>query len=360
MRSAEERAAFWTSFIRALEAEPRNAQPLRGASGLLHPVVALGVDETRRRILIVSGDPDGRSAALAQADLQAAYPDQKVILARPIIVNLAKVAEGIVGLLGKTSIGPEDLKRLAGSKKPRKKVINQKLEELTKVAIIPAFRAIDYASVDIVAAFQDAIRQLSHLQLEPPTLTSGPTTATDAAGAQIPTLKLGPLLALDPAEIDRQMGVCSVPLYEFSDAEAETLLSGGNIDQAREHLRTHEIFQYFFPPADHTALALVDRRLVSPATLGSRLSAGETLGHPFGALELIPQNTPLEDVIDALKERGYCVEGDVSFELTETGRTTRASVRFKPREGFFSKLSNVFSVKIDLGLKDFISKPPLG
>jgi hypothetical protein len=38
----------------------------------------------------------------------------------------------------------------------------------------------------------------------------------------------------------------------------------------------------------------------------------------------------------------------VGYELSEEGRKQRALVRFRPREGFISKLINRISVKVDL------------
>jgi hypothetical protein len=52
-----------------METEPRDIRSVRGASGFVHPILAAGVDEGRKRTLIVSGDPDARTAALAQADI---------------------------------------------------------------------------------------------------------------------------------------------------------------------------------------------------------------------------------------------------------------------------------------------------
>lgn len=58
------------------------------------------------------------------------------------------------------------------------------------------------------------------------------------------------------------------------------------------------------------------------------------------------------ELVDSLKDRGLSVEGEVGLELTDEGRVIRSAVRFKPREGFLSKLSNVISVQIDFNLKD--------
>jgi hypothetical protein len=58
------------------------------------------------------------------------------------------------------------------------------------------------------------------------------------------------------------------------------------------------------------------------------------------------------EIVDALKDRGLVIEGDLGLSVTDRGLETRANVRFKPREGLLSKISNLFSVKVDLSLKD--------
>jgi hypothetical protein len=84
----------------------------------------------------------------------------------------------------------------------------------------------------------------------------------------------------------------------------------------------------------------------------NRLMRAPQIGHPFGSAELIPGDVKMGELVDMLKERGFSVEGEVGLELTESGKTSRATVRFKPREGLLSKLSHIFSVKLDLSLKD--------
>lgn len=110
MAISKEETKFWHSFIQAVEAQPREASSLRGRSGLAHPIVALGIDESRHRVVIVSGEPDARSAVMAYADIQAALPSEKVVMARPAPVNLALVATMLSEVIGKTSFSTEELK----------------------------------------------------------------------------------------------------------------------------------------------------------------------------------------------------------------------------------------------------------
>jgi hypothetical protein len=86
---------IWDSFARALETEPRDHKVLTGISGLEHPVQMLGVDEKRNRVIAVSSEPNSRIAALMQVDVQAAMPEMKVLIARPIVVDLGVIVRSI-------------------------------------------------------------------------------------------------------------------------------------------------------------------------------------------------------------------------------------------------------------------------
>ncbi|HEX8846528.1 MAG TPA: hypothetical protein VF791_17910 [Pyrinomonadaceae bacterium] len=73
---------FWKGFIRAVEAEPVEASYIEGASGLRHEVAALGLDKSRRRLIVVACAKDAREAAFTQADLQSVFKAVQVIVAR--------------------------------------------------------------------------------------------------------------------------------------------------------------------------------------------------------------------------------------------------------------------------------------
>jgi hypothetical protein len=65
-------------------------------------------------------------------------------------------------------------------------------------------------------------------------------------------------------------------------------------------------------------------------------------------MDLVPQETTLPEVIDALHDRGLIVEGEIGLELATEGRQIRSSIKFKPREGLVSKIINRFSISVDL------------
>jgi len=133
----------------------------------------------------------------------------------------------------------------------------------------------------------------------------------------------------------------------MSEEDLDTFLDHQNLDAAREVLRRLGVHQFFFPPPDQLLLGTIDR---SATISGSEQPSdiAQHLGHPAGRMELVPTDTPLTDLIDALKDRRLLVEGEVSVELTEEGASQRASVRFSPREGIVSKIVNRISVNLDL------------
>ena len=107
---------FWRSFLLALETEPREAREIRGASGFVHQALAIGVDERRGRTVIVSGDPDARTASLAQADIQAAVPSMKIVMARPVGINLQAIALSLMKRIGTTRMSLSMLGEFKGDK----------------------------------------------------------------------------------------------------------------------------------------------------------------------------------------------------------------------------------------------------
>ena len=147
--------------------------------------------------------------------------------------------------------------------------------------------------------------------------------------------------------LDTQLGICGFPLSEMSDGDLDAFLDRRDLDLAREVLRRLGVYQFFFPPPDQLLLGVIDRNAAITGTDQPAVIAGN-MGHPPGAMELVPADTPLTDLIDALQDRGLLVEGEVAAELTEEGIRQRASVKFTPRESILSKIINRISVTLDL------------
>jgi hypothetical protein len=329
------KSAFWANLLRALETEPRKADFVRGVSGLEHPIIAAGVDDPRRRLLLVSGEHDARSAAIAQLDIQRAIESVQVVVIRPIAINLAPLAKQVVDFLGGPNVAPaqwqERLKTLPDS--------DQMREAVTK-NFTRCVAGFDVATLNWVAQIMQVVQQLSMIEIE--------TTDTAEGSTATGTLRFERLINLDPAELDRHLGVCPIPLYELTQPEAEVIQSGTDIEAVREVLRHQQILQFFFPSADHLALGLVDRGLQTPSSVLDELSKAPSIGHPFGPPELTSAELPIGETIDALQEKGYLVEGEIGIEMTRSAKSIRANIRFKPREGIVSKIANNVSVKLDL------------
>jgi hypothetical protein len=72
----------WSGFLRAIETSPVDVRSILGASGLEHPLLAVGADTARKRMVVVSGAGDAREAALVLADLQASFKSVQILMVR--------------------------------------------------------------------------------------------------------------------------------------------------------------------------------------------------------------------------------------------------------------------------------------
>jgi hypothetical protein len=355
MATNEEKSEFWRTLLRAVEVEPRPSVSIRGASGFSHPVVSVGVDEERKRVVIISGESDARSAALAHGDIQAAMPSLKVMMARPVAVNLGEAARILSGMLGRVSFGHREIQWLADNQDKVKLTVERVAGPLAmrlKNVMIEPFST---ASLNLIAVWKEIIQQLSLVEIEtvPPEENATQETKPQTS---MPTFHFTKLIALDPAEADRRLGVCSIPLYGLETTEVEIFHSGRDVEAARDVLRRQGILQYFFPSADHLTLGFAERLRSAPREIVEKLARTPEAGHPFGQLEIVEPGVRLNEMVSALQERGLLVEGEAGVEITEKGRSMRAQVRFKPREGLLARLANVLSVKIDLTLKDLFNR----
>jgi len=151
------------------------------------------------------------------------------------------------------------------------------------------------------------------------------------------------VLSADTMEGDLKAGVCPIPFYDFSEDDVATF-TAGDPEAAQLVLKRLGIYQYFFPPADHLALGIVEQGLSVESTVIEATSFAPALGHPFGESEIIPTATDMIATLEQLKDIGYVAEGEHGLAVTETGRTIRSTVKFKPRESVITKLLNRFSV----------------
>jgi hypothetical protein len=332
------RAEFWNAVLRAVEVEPRSAKMIQGASGAEHPIVAVGIDEERRRVVMISGEGDARSASLAQTDIQAAMPSLHVMMARPIAVDLAEFVRALSGLAG--SLGRAELDRFTRNPSSIETEMRRLAETLNAEAR-SLFRPFRTASLDLIGVCREVIQQHA-----------------ESLASDLPASYLGKLLALDPASLDRSLGICPVPLHDFSEQDVHILQMGtrSDVEAVREVLRRQGILQYFFPPPDHLALGLAERAVKPARQIVGDLLRAPTFGHPFAAFELVDSCPDPGEVIAALQEGGLLVEGDAGVAVTERGKAVRAQVRTRPREGLVARLTRALSIEADPGRKDLFER----
>ena len=83
---------MWRAFAKSLNAEPRSDLNIVGSSGITHRLEAIAVDDKDRRIIAVTSEPDPIKAALIRSDIQTTMTDVRVLLARPITVDVGVIA----------------------------------------------------------------------------------------------------------------------------------------------------------------------------------------------------------------------------------------------------------------------------
>lgn len=324
--------AFWGNILRALGTEPRFVSSIKGSSGIEHPVFVAGVDDTRKRLLVVSRERESRHAAMLFADVQAAMTPYKVVIVRPIAVNVGHIARQLV-------IDKVDL--TAQPARPFGRIFSHIQSEV----ISQSFRAANYIETMVFDSLGETFSQMdiSELLEKAESTKHEPGVPTDLDFGMEKWLKV------DPLHQDREAGVCSFPLYDFSNGELESVVSSRDSAEIRDLLGRHEVLQYFFPAPDQLALGLIDRRASNRSVdVIAGVRTAPDLGHPFGSMELIDDKTPLTSMIDALKERKLIVEGEIGYEVAEAGKVTRSRISFKPREGIVSKLLNQIELKINI------------
>lgn len=93
----------WDSLLAALRVEPREGKAIIGASGIEHQVLGIGVDDKTRRLTVISAEHDARASALVQADVQATVPDAKVLVIRPVAIDLNAISRSVLRSFGTTN-----------------------------------------------------------------------------------------------------------------------------------------------------------------------------------------------------------------------------------------------------------------
>ncbi|MDE2230230.1 MAG: hypothetical protein KGL11_14475 [Alphaproteobacteria bacterium] len=325
------RAAFWRNFLKVVGTEPRSAATIVGSSGITHPVLAIGADDTRKRLVVISDEHDARAAAMIQVDIQNTLPGVQVVVARPIAFALPMIARRLIESLGLTTITPEVFQRLGKLNEVEKARLNESM----KFVFGSTINAFKNAPLDVLSQIHYALRQL--------TLHDVLKSALGFTRPDSQPLDLVKLCTVDPMAADREMGVCALPLFDLQESDWD-LFRGERTEELIRRLRVLGIFQYFFPPPDQAALGIIDRANLKKDAIAQSVSRLPDIGHPLGEPELIPHFRTMTEAIETLKDMGLIVEGEITFELTPLGEKARGSVKLKTREGVISKLINKISV----------------
>jgi hypothetical protein len=341
IEAAKERPEFWNGVLRAVGAEPTSATEVGGASGVRHSALAIGVDEAEKRLVVVSPEGDARSAALAQADIQSAVADYRIIVARPMIVSAGQVGAAIAESVGTQMLSMRSLGMLSNFDLTQGVVDRKQFQTVFQSHFLGAFELIDkwmqtsssVGGPPFLQILKQIIDQASLIQVQ----DEDDDVKIDFSKA----------IASSPGILDTQLGVCGFPLYAMTEIDLDAFLAGADLDEAKNVLRRYGVMQFFFPAPDQLLLGAIDRGAPvaspdQPALMASRL------GHPPGTMELVAADTKVTDLIDALSERKLLVSGEVSVELSDEGLRERATVKFTPRESIISKIVNRISVSIDL------------
>jgi hypothetical protein len=348
IESPSDQRKLWDSFSRAIGAQLREHPTIRGASGLDHAVQAISVDDKTNRVIIFSAEPNPRIAALIQGDVQATMPSARVLVARPIIIDVSAIVRSFFKSPDEAKITLRQFKGFTDRFNKLSKVKQQaQIERDVMGAIGSTINAFQHVSLPNVSQWNSVFQQLLGLDWK---------TVFESFSNEASPISFSDIYNIDYLAVDRACGVCPIPLYEFQDTDWNLFFQGSDIESIQHRLKQLDIFQYFFPPPDQVALGLAERGLTKRAEIIEAIERSPSLGHPFGETELVSGTDSLVEMVDALEERNYVAEFEQVVEVTPTGRITRTSVKGRPRESFISKLLNRVNVNLSASPKDFL--PP--
>lgn len=348
---------LWSGIANAMGFEPREETILAGRSGQSHQFNGLAVDEAGRRLLVFSGELDPRMAAMVHADSGANLSDYRLITVRPLTFDIQQLASLIHQTTGTLEFDSSNALQsfqqwtesnpfpsLQGLSVQDGLSIIQGFLGTASVILMPFLRAAALSGLSPAEQIVLLVRQLTLLDWQ------GFKPQAESNG----WINLAPLASIDSQKWDREYGLCPFPLYELQESDWEVISSGKDTDSIRGRLNQMGVTQYFNPPKDHAALAMIDRGVSRPMDIASAVLKLPEIGHPIANNEFLDNSTDLMDTICQLQNMGLAVEGEAGLTVSEKGKEFRASVKFRPREGAISKVLNVFKVNVNLSPKDLL------
>jgi hypothetical protein len=281
---------IWKSISSAIGVEVREATTIRGGSGQDHPVQAIAVDDKTRRVVIFSAEPSPRIAALMQSDVQVTLPAAHVLVARPVIFNLSEILRRIA-----QNVGGFDVKAIAlglarvGQEKPEE--VGENVVKTTVAPVIdPLMATASKIPLPVSVQIMDIAEQLINLDWKS-AFVDGTLNSEALLGTFFSAI------SIDSAAIDRQLGICPIPLYDFSETDFELLLSGQNIEEIQSRLKALGIYQYFFPAPDQLILGLAENKVTKEGSFVAAAEEAPAHGHPLGNPELFPDRATLLETL---------------------------------------------------------------
>lgn len=336
----------WPAFCRALGTEFRSANEIHGQSGLIHPIAGLGIDEKDNRMIVISADHNPRVAAMMRMDVQASLPDMRVLVARPLTLDIPFMLRR--SFYDESGLSISRIFQFVESlSKDSKKQIDQ---DQIAGGLSNYFGHVVKSDVPVRTLLHNVIDQIWTAPW-PSFELDGKVSPLDLA-----VRTLNALSQLDNLQLDRENGLCPVPTYEFTEQDWEMLLSNSNLDEIQERLRGLEIFQYFFPSRDKLALGLIDRGIAKIENINEAMELTRREGHIFSENAILSNACDVSDMVDEFKRIGLVSEGEVSWEISDQGRVIRNAVKFRPSEGLISRVSKIVSFKVDISLNKLLGK----
>ncbi|MEO1242730.1 MAG: hypothetical protein AAFX54_12550 [Pseudomonadota bacterium] len=340
---------FWKSILLPLEGEVQDQKFLEGISGERHPVLAFSEDSKRKRIVAISLDFDVRIARTVQSDIQAKYSDYHVIFARPVFFETQLLVANLTSRIKKQEFTLNEIEQwMNGLGGPESDSLKARMTTEMKdfFATAPFPRKATYTQFPflflqyLMAAFASFRRSdfWAFLESDPP-----PDKLISTSDFLLEAENLS----------DANRGICPIPMYQMTDADLG-LFQRCDRDEIQERMSEWGLFQYFFPPRDQLALALIERGIVQSRELEYYINDAPKIGHPFGKQEILTSENSTVETIEELEAMGLTtrVEREI-LQLTNEGHEVRTKIYGQPRESFTSKLLKI--VKLEISTKGWFS-----
>jgi hypothetical protein len=265
---------FWDTFAKALSTELRETSSIQGASGITHKLQALCVDDKTNRLILFSAESNPRVAALIQGDVQATFPDARVLVARAATFDLGVLIRGIFRSSEAAKMNFRNFKRYTDRIEKMPEARKAKIASSAMFApIAPMIGAFQNIPLPMLDQIGNLLQQAAHLDW----MEIFEALKEQDAG----TFSVSKLYDFDSQAIDREYGVCPLPLYEFETTDWSLFEAGKDIDEIQARLKALDIFQYFFPPPDQLALALAERGVTHKPEIMEILNGSSEVGHPL-------------------------------------------------------------------------------